>query len=496
MPSNFTGVFTNPSFTTPTSFTPGSYSQVFANTASLSGTVQALYLAGFYANNTTYQHVVEAGTLTGGFASVTDNSILLNTTADVHAGSPGFVNLNVTRTAFGAVPGLTQNQSAAGGGIEAVYSKLPGPGVDPSTTNAFDQLVSKLFTIDNAADYATVLDQLSGAQYAQQLQSVIWSTRELNQTITDRMECLIDGTSWQAGGGEPKPHAAATPGCFQPGQWTLWAQGHGSWDRQRGDSQAPGYKEGQFGAYMGADYAFTPDWFLGAAGGYFSSRMNFNNWGGVSGGSINYNGFQIAGYGGYDDRVWYARGILAYGNYTGTSTRYVSVTGTPVDPHGTPDAGVLSFYGEAGHRFDLASGWTGTPFVGLGVSRGWINAFTETDEGTGANLAIHDSSGTSVASRLGGRLSTVWGAFTPEVSLAWQHEFGNTSQTINASFASAPAGADFSVISATTGRDGAAVVAGLSYALGPQNKISVQYDGFFTGSYYSNAVVGRWTAKW
>jgi outer membrane autotransporter protein len=101
-----------------------------------------------------------------------------------------------------------------------------------------------------------------------------------------------------------------------------------------------------------------------------------------------------------------------------------------------------------------------------------------------------------VASRLGGRLSTVWGAFTPEVSLAWQHEFGNTSQTINASFASAPAGADFSVISATTGRDGAAVVAGLSYALGPQNKISVQYDGFFTGSYYSNAVVGRWTAKW
>ena len=495
-PSNFTGVFTNPSFTTPTTFTPGSYSQVFANTASLSGTVQALYLAGFYANNTTYMHVVEAGTLTGGFASVTDNSILLNTTADVHAGSPGFVNLNVTRTAFGAVPGLTQNQSAAGGGIEAVYSKLPGPGVDPSTTNAFDQLVSKLFTIDNAADYATVLDQLSGAQYAQQLQSVIWSTRELNQTITDRMECLIDGTSWQAGGGEPKPHAAATPGCFQPGQWTLWAQGHGSWDRQRGDSQAPGYKEGQFGAYMGADYAFTPDWFLGAAGGYFSSRMNFNNWGGVSGGSINYNGFQIAGYGGYDDRVWYARGILAYGNYTGTSTRYVSVTGTPVDPHGTPDAGVLSFYGEAGHRFDLASGWTGTPFVGLGVSRGWINAFTETDEGTGANLAIHDSSGTSVASRLGGRLSTVWGAFTPEVSLAWQHEFGNTSQTINASFASAPAGADFSVISATTGRDGAAVVAGLSYALGPQNKISVQYDGFFTGSYYSNAVVGRWTAKW
>ena len=144
----------------------------------------------------------------------------------------------MTRTAFGAVPGLTQNQSAAGGGIEAVYSKLPGPGVDPSTTNAFDQLVSKLFTIDNAADYATVLDQLAGAQYAQQLQSVIWSTRELNQTITDRMECLIDGTSWQAGGGEPKPNAAEDPGMLPAG--TMDALGPGPWLLGPPEGRQPG----------------------------------------------------------------------------------------------------------------------------------------------------------------------------------------------------------------------------------------------------------------
>jgi uncharacterized protein with beta-barrel porin domain len=505
-PSSATGFFTNPANppVALTSFTPGSYSQVLANTVHLGGgTLQALYLPGFYANSTTYQHVIEGAAVSGTFASVTDNSILLNTTADVHDGAPGFVNLNVTRTAFGSVSGLTQNQSSAGGGIEKVYGQLPGPGTNPaslgsSSQAAFDKLVAGLFTIDNAADYGKALDQLSGAQYAQQLQSVIWSTRELNQTLTDRMECQIDGTSWQstpAAWGQKKQNAPM-PGCFQPGQWTVWAQGHGAWDGQKGDTEAPGYKEGQVGAYLGADYAFTPDWFLGAAAGYFSSNMDFNSWGGVSGGSIRYDGFQIAGYGGYDDRAWYTRGILAYGNYTGSSTRFVSISGTPVDPHGSPDAGVLSFYGEAGHRFALAPNWTATPFIGLGIARGWIDSFTESDDNTGANLAIHESSGTSVASHLGGRLSTVWGGFIPEVSLAWQHEFGNTRQTVNASFASAPAGADFSVVGANVGRDGADVTASLSYALGPQNKISVQYDGFFTGNYYSNAVVGRWTATW
>jgi uncharacterized protein with beta-barrel porin domain len=496
-PSSATGVFTNPSGKPLTTFTPGNYPQVFANIAHLSGTVQAAYLPGFYNNATTYAHVIEAGTLTGGFTSVTDNSILLNTTAEVHDGSPGFVNLNVTRTPFGGVSGLTQNQSAAGGGIEKVYNQLPAPGTNPATLGStsqglFAKLVANLFTIDNAGDYAKALDQLAGSQYAQQLQSVIWSTRELNQTVTDRMECNIEGAAMQTNG---KP-ASNVPGCFQPGQWTAWVQTHGSWDRQKGDSNAPGYNEGQYGVYLGADYAFTADWFLGATAGYFNSNMNFNNWGGVSGGSIRYDGFQVAGYGGYDDRVWYARGILAYGNYSGSSSRFISIAGAPVDPHGSPDAGVLSFYGEAGHRFTLTPDWTGTPFLGLGVSHGWLNSFTETDEGTGANLAIGDSSGTSVASRLGGRLSTVWGAFTPEVSLAWQHEFGDTTQTVNAAFASAPTGANFSVISANTGRDGAALAAGLSYALGPQNKISVQYDGFFTGDYYSNAVMGRWTAKW
>jgi trimeric autotransporter adhesin len=506
MPSNYTGVFTNPSFTTPSSFVPGNYSQVFANTANLGGTLQAWYLPGLYFNNTFYQNIVEAASLNGSFANVIDNSVLLNTQVVQQGGNgaPGSVSLDVTRVPFGSVPGLTQNEQAAGGGIEKVYQQLP-LGTDPFTgTNKFDQLVATLFTIDNVPAYAAALDQLSGAQYAQMLQSVIWSTREINKTIAGRMECQIDGAPVGPNGGGADMAVKAPPqvlpiyaGCFTPGHWNVWAQGHYSWDHDNGDSNAPGYKENQYGAYLGADYAITTNWFIGIAGGYFNSNMDFDQFGGVNGGSIRYSGGQVAGYGGYDDRLWYGRAIVSAGFYSGNSTRFISITGSPVDPTGSPDADVVSFYGEAGYHWYVNPTTAVTPLVGLTVAHGWLNGFTENDDGTGAALNVSNSNGTSVASRLGVRFSTVWwGAWRPEAMIAWQHEFGDTAQTVNESFADAPAGANFSVLSSNTERDWAVAEAGVSYFFNPNNKFSLLYNGFFNQDYTSNSVVGRWTTKW
>ena len=77
---------------------------------------------------------------------LTDNSLLLKTKA-IYDGNN--VDLKVTRTAFDQIKGLTKNQDSAAGGIENVYGKLPGPGVDPATTNPFAQLVANLFLISD-----------------------------------------------------------------------------------------------------------------------------------------------------------------------------------------------------------------------------------------------------------------------------------------------------------------------------------------------------------
>ena len=225
---------------------PGTYPQVFANTANLSGTLEANYLPGFYANEFHYQNVIEASSRIGSFARVEDNSLLLTTEA-IYDGNN--VDLSVKRTAFDKVSGLTENQSAVGGGIEHIYSKLPGTDVNPAATDSFAQMVARLFTIDNKQDYSAVLNQLTGAQYAQELQSVLWSLRPLNEAITDRMDCRLNhsnvgpvGTGYASTLSAYRPHA-----CFRPGQVQAWARVWGGWNNNDGDLNAPGYDETSVG---------------------------------------------------------------------------------------------------------------------------------------------------------------------------------------------------------------------------------------------------------
>jgi hypothetical protein len=79
---------------------------------------------------------------------------------------------------------------------------------------------------------------------------------------------------------------------------------------------------------------------VGAAARYFDSNMDFNKWGGVSGGSIDYDGGQIGLYGGWDNAVWYDRAIAKFGWYSGNSHRNFGLT-TEIDPSGSPDADVV-----------------------------------------------------------------------------------------------------------------------------------------------------------
>src|SRR5262249_45516859 len=269
---------------TPKSHEDQDFPQIFANTANLGGTLVAQFLPGFYADHTFYNDLIEAtNPLNGTFAKVIDNSILLDTKV-IYDQAEHSVDLEVDRVAFNAVNGLTKNEKAVGGGIENVFGKLPGPNVNPATTNSFDQLVANLFTIDNAKSYQLILDQLSGAQFAQMLQSVLWSGRPFDQAITDRMDCTVNrvygnvpqtaGTSWGSG-------------CVTPDQWQAWARAWGGWNHDDGDRNAPGFNENQFGIWGGGDYAFDQAWFLGLAGGYFQSNsMDFARFGGVNGGTI------------------------------------------------------------------------------------------------------------------------------------------------------------------------------------------------------------------
>ncbi len=457
----------------------GAYPTITANNASLGGTFKAHYANGLYANKLVYENVITADSRSGHFAKVVDNSILLKTKAIYD--DDNNVDLKLTRTGFGDVPGLTQNQKAAGSGIEKVYDDLPNKG-------PFSGIVKDLFTLD-AAEYAAALDQLAGAEYAQLMQSVLGSTGQLNASITDRMDCSVE-TNLQSQG------ADARKGCFDPNKVQMWARVGGAWNNADGDKEAPGYDETQTSIYIGGDYAINTNVFIGAVGGYFNSSMDFDDWGGRNGAAMNYDGGQIALYGGYDDGTWYGRNILSYGFYSGDSRRSFGITSAPQALTGDFNTDVVSYYGEAGRRFQLMDNVGATPFLGLGLASAGIDSFTEKDpNGTGAALKIRGADSSSVATTLGFRVNGHWGGFRPEATLAWQHQFADARQTVDMSFADAPNGANFSVVSSDPGSDALIVGLGGSYSVSRSSVITMRYDGTFWSGFNSQQLTARWTTK-
>ena len=163
---------------------------------------------------------------------------------------------------------------------------------------------------------------------------------------------------------------------------------------------------------------------------------------------------------------------------------------------GDPSSDVMSFYGETGYR--LSAGGLGniTPFVGLGVAAATLDGFTEKDEdGTGAALRFDSDDASSTVSMLGMRLDSLLdmgsGVFTPELSVAWAHEFGDTYQTLDASFADGPPGTSFTVIGSEVARDSLVVGADINMALTAGLDLRLSYDGWFNGDYTSNAVTAK-----
>ena len=458
---------------------PGAYPTINANTANLGGKLKAKFTPTFYDDKTVYEDVIAAETRNGKFNKVVDNSVLLDVKA-VYDNNNN-VDLKVKRVAFGDVPGLTKNQSAAGDGIEKVYGKLPNNG-------PFSSIVQDLFTL-NGAQYAAAMDQLAGAEYAQLMQSVLRSTSQLNASVTDRMDCAIDPNLLATG-------ADARKGCFDPNKVQVWARVGGSWNNSDGDVEAPGYSEDQASIYVGGDYAINTNVFVGVAGGYFNSSLDFDDWGGRDGASMSYDGGQIALYGGYDDGIWYGRNILSYGFYSGDSRREFGITSAPRSLTGDYNTNVVSYYGEAGRRFQLMENVGATPFLGLGLASAGIDSFKEKDpHGTGAALGIRGTDSNSVATTLGFRVNGYWGGFRPELTLAWRHEFADARQTVDMSYAGAPNGGNFSVVSSDPGSDALIVGLGASYAIAPSSVISLRYDGEFWSGYNAQQLSARWTAK-
>ena len=191
---------------------------------------------------------------------------------------------------------------------------------------------------------------------------------------------------------------------------------------------APAIRAATANVVAGADWRISDRVLAGVFGGFARTKGDLD-----AVGSTTTITTRTAGlYGAYQASSWFANAIALYGWSDYDTTRIALGTANPSTSNGTHYA----LRGSVGT--DLRAGsWMVTPEAGLQYTRVMLDGFAET--GGAAALSVAADRSELLRSSLGVRFARDYlvygGVLTPELRLAWRHEFLDGVRGINASFA-------------------------------------------------------------
>jgi outer membrane autotransporter protein len=176
------------------------------------------------------------------------------------------------------------------------------------------------------------------------------------------------------------------------------------------------------------------------------------------------------------------------GGPSGYTTHRTALQG---DANGSTSGGDLNFLVAAGYDWKKGNLTIG-PTASFQYSYVALDGFTET--GSLAPLTFLRQNTESERTAFGAKASYEWkvGHITvlPQVSAAWQHEYGDTAYSVVAGLASG-AGNSLTVLGPQIGRDSVLVGTGATVILNDRVSAYLYYDGEFARTnYLSNNVTG------
>jgi outer membrane autotransporter protein len=266
-----TGNFTNTGTFSPTVSSMSSYGKLsVTGTANLGGTVHVDVTNGATLTNGTLAGVIQASTITGTFAGITDNSTLFDFTG-VYSGT-GFGLVITAASSSGVLTAVTNTgntpATGAAGALDTIIASNPGGPIAglfmPLTT---EQQVS------NAA--SQTLPLLVGGAPQASLNAVAGAKR----VIEARLEANRGMSSGDSFYGDKK----------------FWMKPFGSWADQNDRKGVPGYKANTGGLAFGADATVSEATRLGLAFAY--ARTNVNGHSSVAPSGVDTDVYYLTGYG-------------------------------------------------------------------------------------------------------------------------------------------------------------------------------------------------------
>jgi len=480
-----------------------------SGTATLAGTLRAVVQPGLYAATQTYDGVVLSGGLSGAFATVISTSPFLAATA-INNGNN--VDLTLTRVAFNAVPGLTDNQRAVATALEGAYSPtltgdaatIYGNVFAATSIGVFDQLSGEISTGVQNPSFA-MGDQFLRAMLGQAQRARGTAAAAAPGSAAYRVQLAsaqpMAGVAQAAGPGAGPGAGTWPPRAVAP-TLSAWLTGFGLSGARDGDgavgSAQLSYTMG--GGAAGADVQLSPSLLIGAA--VAAEAADFSLDGRASSGDARTFFFGL--YGSWTMGALYVDAGLSYGHAQFSTSRTIVLPALSEVATGDFSGNQYGGRIEAGWRFRMAS-FELTPFAALSVQALRQDGYTESTRNVATGqagilgLSYQGETTTSVRSFLGGEAATTFAlgagtTLTPRLRVAWAHEF-TADRQVGASFLSIP-GTAFTVNGARPARDAAIVGAGLDVGLGRAVTLFARFDGDLSGDGNAYAGSGGLRISW
>jgi outer membrane autotransporter protein len=471
------------------------------NTATLGGTstLGVTVTPGLYALFTQYT-LLTAGAISGTFAQFISSpppSAFLSLSGPFYDATS--VDVRVTRTPFGAVPGLSENQRAVGNALEGAYSTtLTGP-------------AATLFTNLLMTGTPVSLSQLSGevATGAQQP-----AFQLMNEFLGIMLDPFVDGRLGVGGlyGGatafapdrDPLPEDIAlayskvlrtpvykaTP--FEQ-RWSVWGAGFGGANRTSGDPLVVGSHDLSAQTAAGAaglDYRVAPGTIVG-----FALAGGGTGWSLAQGlGTGSSDTFQAGVYAKTYSGPFYLAGALAYTQHW-MSTDRVAFANDLLQARF--DAESFGGRAEAGYRIPNTIAAI-TPYAAVQAQNFHTPTYRETDVtggGFGLTYNAHDASDTrtELGARFDKPILLNWNAVLAlRGRIAWAHDW-ITDPNLIPTFEVLP-GANFLVQGATPAKNSALTSAGAELRLINGFSVLAKFDGEFAA--HSQTYAGTGTVRY
>jgi outer membrane autotransporter protein len=419
--------------------------------ASLGGILTINQAGGSYTTGSDYK-LITANSVNGVFSSVTgasftglDANIVYSAAAVDLKLSSG--NGTVSNSFLFGTYGVTTNQAAVGNALAA------GANTGALYIAASNQVAT------NRVGVPGMLAQLSGDLHASLRSAAIEDSRVLRDIVLGHLDRQSDGPQ-------------------------VWGTAFGGYGSIATDGNAVGVHHDSAGIVAGADMPVGEGIRLGLAGAYTSNTArttdSSSHASGSSGHALAYVGWNS---GAVDLKLG---GDFGWGNID--VTRTIAVLSQSLADNQEQQLGQIFFQGGYRIETDLARV---EPYAGIAHVAALTGAFSE--HGDSAALTGGSSTDSQTFTSLGVRGALFGDALggsslTPWVDISWQHAFGRPLPGQVVSLQSV--GQSFTVLGAPLNIDTAAVQAGLDFAITPDVKLNVGYDGSFGDRAQSNAIRG------